>query len=874
MKRLFFGISLAMAMSLISLPINATEVDDITKEVLKGPSDLDPSKILGPGGVGIETSKGLLMSFGATVRMIPTFESNWDFGMSDNVDGFFNVEPLKTFANTAFNTASTGNEIYSSSAALNNAISNDRGIRSAFDDYANSLYSANSVLGDLVKPAADGAAQVQSAANAAATVATANTATVYMTGIEAGTAASNAYSAAIAAQDMTIAGEALVAIATDPDYQAAVAAGDAAAAQARATAIATPYVTDAAYAGADAQGAAEGTALRAVFADPNYQAAMAAGNTEAAQAAAQGVLIAAAGDAGDAAASGIIKDMSAPIIAGTEGAVATLAQKLTKDPNAEASNIIDAFATTSAANAKAQAFSPYLAMKTLFKTHINESGYVNDSYIRTEVKMYFNAMPRNKKWSFYAALEYDRPIDTASIDHRGGKGVDGADSGDSNFGLERLNASIELVPGLRFHGGWDIWSLDAIEAASMVYGDDNAGFWLNGDYGKNAFSIGWFKLEENDYQRALLAHNSENDNDRDIFAAYYDYRFDGTEKNKLRLFYALDRIRDVPSLDMAGYFASSAGYGDYAGIYGNNGIIDTTATSPDVDSHIAGGYWLGEFGAVQLMLEGAYKFGSADGTGLKGVTNGTDKNNDGIMDVIQYDDFDISSYAFAADLAFELKSMLGWKEPEQSFKPHMGIMYTTGDDDSEDDKLSGYTGAQSGQRYSRIWGGENTIIGDTNFVLGTSLYSYIPGFYGNGTPVFVGGLHNFDGYGHGRGDNPGLTMYSFGLTLRPKIFLIYRTNVNVFHWNEDFYVGNMLNPIRITESGLSKSPYTMVESGHAGTEWDNEITLGLSKHMFLKFYGSFFFPGDAVKKVTAVLSDGTESDEVASRIGGELIWNF
>ena len=34
------------------------------------------------------------------------------------------------------------------------------------------------------------------------------------------------------------------------------------------------------------------------------------------------------------------------------------------------------------------------------KEHANESGYVQDSYIRTETKMYFNAMPRDRAWSF------------------------------------------------------------------------------------------------------------------------------------------------------------------------------------------------------------------------------------------------------------------------------------------------------------------------------------------------------------------------------------------------------------------------------------------------------------------------------------------
>ena len=479
------------------------EIEDISKEVLAGPSDLNPEKILGPGGIGIKTHKNLLMSFGATVRLIPTQETDYDFGMSDNVPGYFYTEGVKSFANGAMSAAAAGSNVYTSSIAVKNAIAADRGIRSAFDDYANSLFQANSVLGEAVKPAADGAAQIQSAANAAAVLASGKTATTYMTGIEAGTAASESYKTAIASQDMTVAGKALAAIGADPDYRAAVGAGDMAAAQARAAVIATPYVMQAALAAANAKGAAEGAALQAVFADPDYQAAMAAGNTAAAQAAAQAVVVKAAGIAGDAAASGIIKDKAAPVIAGGETISAGTAAKITKNPNASAKNIMDAVAYTTALNAKVHSFQPYYLADSFLKTHSNESGSVNDGYIRTETKLYFNAMPKDKKWSFYAALEYDKPIDTNTVDNRGGKNAES-----SNFGLERLNASIELIDGLRLHGGWDIWGMDVIEAASMVYGDDNPGFWLNGKFKPIDFSIAWLILEDNDFQNSAAVHSS------------------------------------------------------------------------------------------------------------------------------------------------------------------------------------------------------------------------------------------------------------------------------------------------------------------------------------------------------------------------------
>lgn len=132
-------------------------------------------------------------------------------------------------------------------------------------------------------------------------------------------------------------------------------------------------------------------------------------------------------------------------------------------------------------------------------------------------------------------------------------------------------------------------------------------------------------------------------------------------------------------------------------------------------------------------------------------------------------------------------------------------------------------------------GGENTIIGDNNWVLGTPLYSYVPEMYGNGTPVATGGLSNVTGFGNGRGDNPGLTMVSIGATVAPKPFIIYKTNVNIFNWNEDFEVTNFVNPMLGS---------TTIDAGYAGTEWDNELTLATSKNTFIKAQASFFFPGE------------------------------
>lgn len=470
-----------------------------------------------------------------------------------------------------------------------------------------------------------------------------------------------------------------------------------------------------------------------------------------------------------------------------------------------------------------------------FKTHSNESGSVQDSYIRTEAKMYFNAMPKDRVWSFYAALEFDKPLDTGSVDARGGK-----TSSTSSFGLERLHLSYALPGSMRLHAGWDIWHLDAFEGAGMVYGDDNPGFWLTGENNTISYNFGFFKLKDNNFQDDPTQMPDSSNHERDLYAGYLAWQPNDT--HKFQLIAAFDRIRDVTATDLAGYMGSPFGI---------------SGDKPATNSWHAGGYWIGKFNALEFFAEAIYQFGRADDTGLSGSV-GPDR-----VTPLE-EDYDINAYALAADISYQFKGIL----TDFPLKPHVGFMFTSGDDDPYDDKLEGYNGVENAQRFSARWGGENTIIGDTNWLLGSALYGYLPEFYGNGTPVFTGGLQNFSGMGNGRGDNPGLTMVSVGLTVAPKKFLIYKTNINNFWWNEDIYVTNIVDPVNATVNGAQK-----VEAGFVGTEWDNELTLATSKHSFIKGQASFFFPGEVIEDTTEALT-GEVCDEIAMRFAAEFILNF
>jgi len=60
-----------------------------------------------------------------------------------------------------------------------------------------------------------------------------------------------------------------------------------------------------------------------------------------------------------------------------------------------------------------------------------------------------------------------------------------------------------------------------------------------------------------------------------------------------------------------------------------------------------------------------------------------------------------------------------------------------------------------------------------------------------------------------------------------------------------------------------------------GTEWDNEITMALSKYVFVKGQASFFFPGSGVEDIALAYTGGLhEGDSTAMRLAAELIWNF
>ncbi|HMA86047.1 MAG TPA: hypothetical protein VKN73_10115 [Desulfosalsimonadaceae bacterium] len=492
-----------------------------------------------------------------------------------------------------------------------------------------------------------------------------------------------------------------------------------------------------------------------------------------------------------------------------------------------------------------------------FQKHKNESGWVQDNYIRIEEQVYFNAMPRSRRWSFHGALEFDRPVDTLTVDDRGGY-----DSETSNFGMERLHGSYMLSENLRLHAGFDIWFMD--DPAGLTYGDDAPGFWLNGKYDSFDFSLAYFKASEQNWGAGaddLPEMSGSKDADRDIYAGYMNYHL--AEGHKLTGMYMYDRIRHVSSGSI------------------EQKLTGLNGSRPDTDVHYLGAVYRGKAGMLNYFLEGVYRFGEAEEVNA----------NLAINPKMTRDDYDISSYAAAGDVEMDLSDSVG-----MGFKPHLGFIYTSGDDDPDDGDLEGYDGALSFQRFTRF-GGENTIVADTNIMMGSGVYSFLPALYGNGTPIIAGGLANGNPLGLSRGDNPGLTMAGFGFSLKPRFDMTFKTNVNSFWWNEDISVASFAAPPLIPADNPN-NPFnnplavqnTRVESDYVGTEWDNEFTLAMSRHSFIKAQAALLFPGEMIEDATAARTatlgafdpqtgqmqvvPGEESDEVAYRFGLEFIWQF
>jgi hypothetical protein len=491
------------------------------------------------------------------------------------------------------------------------------------------------------------------------------------------------------------------------------------------------------------------------------------------------------------------------------------------------------------------------ALGRIFLNHLNEAGVVCCGYIRSEDRLYFN-FAKGDIWDVYIALEFDDALSSRAVDR-----VRTTQGDYSAFGLERLNASIKL-PWIssRLHAGWDIYAVD-LDTALLVYGDDDPGFWLKGGVANFDWQFGYHKKDEANRRITsadrIAANNTTNtgyDNDRDIYSARIN--FSPTKDIKIGLLYTFD--------DMAMRFLLPTG--DPCQLLpGPLSVIGNPC--PNVNSHHIGPVVTANFEGFKFTGQYVYQFGQAGNTGITNAAV-TDINNA---------NYDIDAQAFLLDLAYDLTPFVGFR-----LVPHVGVLYASGDDNPKDNKLQGYVGNVDGQRFTPIFGGENTILGDFNLVVGTNLYSFVPNLRGNQHAGLVtGGLLN-----NGRGDSPGLWLVGGGVTVAPLANVVYRTNAYYLRYDEKPCVNPAVVEVPVLTAPLPcpASPNSaFVNSKEIGVGWDNEVMVWLDKNFVVKGQFSFLFPGDAVKDITRITTTtptlpGQAADQTAIRLALELLWNF
>lgn len=465
--------------------------------------------------------------------------------------------------------------------------------------------------------------------------------------------------------------------------------------------------------------------------------------------------------------------------------------------------------------------------RSIANTHANEGGVVKNGYTRTEDRLYFN-FAQGDVWDVYMALEFDSAFTQQRVDRAASTTGPFGD-----FGLERLNASLKL-PAInsRFNAGWDVYGIDT--ETGLIYTDDDPGFNIKGGSGAFGWVAGMHKKISGNFIPSPVPSGFDlvgSDNDRTIYTARLNYK--PSSDWQVGLIYALDDLKV-------------------------RGAVATAATTPKVANNRLSALVKGAAGNFRVLGQAVYSFGTAKGTGVANAAS-----SDG--------SYDIRAYAFAGDLAFDLHKFASFSVP---VVPHFGFYYTSGDNNPNDRKLTGYNAIVSIPRFGEIFGGENTILYDGSAVAGTVLYGNLPETHGNqNTTLAVGGLT-----GTGRGDNPGLAQIGGGLTIGPWTNagwfeqVTYKTNSYLLRHNADFIP---------TASTPQLSPGTpgsyMVSKGNFAVAWDNQLTLKVQKNTFLLLQASVLKPLAGGKAAAASLAGVTNTGQFnrpAVRVAAEMLWNF
>ena len=449
------------------------------------------------------------------------------------------------------------------------------------------------------------------------------------------------------------------------------------------------------------------------------------------------------------------------------------------------------------------------------KVHLTEAGgAVKDNYIRGENRLFFN-FSQDQNWDVYFALESDTTLDRTSADR-----TDFAFGRQSQqFGIERLEASFN-VPWIssRITGGWDVKGAD-VKFGGLVYGDDDPHIGIEGC--ADNFTWGAYYTKKDESEAGYYADPSplainpigsptqKKDTDRTFYWGKLGYN-----------------MKEINTFVEGFYFLDVNEIG-----------------GKEADRHFTGINVKGDYGIFKPMAEVVYNFGKYDSPG-------------------NARDYNIQSWAMFADLAVDLKDMMGIKQ----FMPHFGGYYLQGDDDTSDYTLSGFAPAVGIQRFTPRYGSEQSISLDGNPIFGQILYSMFPAYYGT---VRGGGIN-----GAAALDNPGFSMIGGGLKAAVDNFK-FNVHVMAMWFNET-------EPVETYYLGQGLTGNVDVDE-FMGVEWNNEVIYQVFKSVSIKGGAAFLFPGSGAKDITRALNaigrgvnfeDGKESDDVSMRFAMELLWFF
>ncbi len=456
------------------------------------------------------------------------------------------------------------------------------------------------------------------------------------------------------------------------------------------------------------------------------------------------------------------------------------------------------------------------------RAHLNESGgAVKDGYIRGENRLFFN-FAHGQDWDVYMALESDTVLDRKSADRTDW----GYGHQSQQFGIERLLASFNL-PWInsRLEAGWDARGID-IGYGGIVYGDDDPGIGIKGSAKGFKWQLWYIKKDEDE-------------------AGYWDDEYDDTLYGN-----------PIAGPDQGGDVDRTFYYGILGRTFGVAYLetflmLDRNYTkSRDIDRYFLGLQGKATLGIFKPSFEIVYCTGDYDST------SGTD--------------YDINSFAMFADIAMDLHKVVGIKR----FEAHIGGIYAKGDNTPDNGHLSGFAPATGIARFTPSFGTEQSISFDGNQLLGQTLYSILPAYYGTirGAGINGGAALN----------NPGFIMVGGGVKAGYGRWS-YKTNVMAMWYDQTEAV----------EAYFAWLGQSNTKIDHfMGVEWNNELAYKLYDSVTLKAGAAFFFPGSGARDITKAVdaigqagassgdiaasdfNDGRSSDDVSMRIAAELLWFF